>query len=238
MCIYIYIHTLAYEICIHVYIQWYKDKQAKYTIMGYNQSTYCILNFWVGTAIEKLLPAKPEERQRKDKVKQLAALIKGCVPDRKLEHVLILPEKAANLSVFVVRSHRQQEGWEESLFRSMWNARMPWAQNDCQPSVWIQRLVLQSCSDRNRHSLKIHFTWPCWSPDTQDIKPILEDSSMTRLVPKPTKAVHSVVDTPSSKKQSCDTVFVCSGDFVRPNMFSDFIWISIYIYISSKKWRH
>ena len=75
----------------------YKDKQAKYTIMGYNQSKYCILNFWVGTAIEKLLPAKPEERQRKDKVKQLAALIKGCVPDRKLEHVLTLPEKAANL---------------------------------------------------------------------------------------------------------------------------------------------
>ena len=42
----------------------------------------------------KLLPVKPVERLEKDKVKQLAALIKGCIPDCKLEDFPADPEKA------------------------------------------------------------------------------------------------------------------------------------------------
>jgi len=55
------------------------------------------------------------ERLEKDKVKQLAALIKGCIPDCKLEDFPADPGKACNrlqaasLSVFVVPSHKQQE---------------------------------------------------------------------------------------------------------------------------------
>ena len=44
----------------------------------------------------KLLPVKPVERLEKDKVKQLAALIKGCIPDCKLEYFPADPEKACN----------------------------------------------------------------------------------------------------------------------------------------------
>lgn len=42
----------------------------------------------------KLLPMKPVERLDKDKVKQLAALIRGCIPDCKLEDFPADPEKA------------------------------------------------------------------------------------------------------------------------------------------------
>ena len=42
----------------------------------------------------KLLPLKPVERLDKDTVKQLAALIRGCVPDCKLEDFPADPEKA------------------------------------------------------------------------------------------------------------------------------------------------
>ena len=45
-------------------------------------------------AMAKLLPVKPVERLEKDKVKQLAALIKGCIPDCKLEDFPADPEKA------------------------------------------------------------------------------------------------------------------------------------------------
>ena len=44
----------------------------------------------------KLLPVKPVESLEKDKVKQLAALIKGCIPDCKLEYFPADPEKACN----------------------------------------------------------------------------------------------------------------------------------------------